>query len=94
MTLKQLLEDGTHYAFPHTYIRLSPGFNQRLMPKTGKTDQLQDPGTMEIKMTFAKNDIIKKDLTVLVYAFYDDYFNAVADVKQKTFSNPNMNLNH
>ena len=93
LTLKQLLEDGTHYAFPHTYIRLSPGYDQMLMPKTGKIDQLQEPGTMEIKMTFTKGAQYNKDLTVLVYAFYDDdRVNVIADVKEKTFLNPYMNL--
>jgi hypothetical protein len=92
MTLKQLLEDGTNYAFPHTYIRLSPGYHQRLMPATGKTDQLQHPGTLEIGMMFVKNGQLNKDLTVLVYAFYDDYNNVIADVKNKTFFNPMMKI--
>ena len=92
LTLKQLLEDGTHYAFPHTYIRLSPGYNQKLMPKTGKIDQLDNPGILEIKLTFDKHGQYNKDLTVLVYAFYEESVNAVANVKEKTFFNPYMNL--
>ena len=90
-TLKQLLDDGTNYAFPHTYLRLSPGFNQRLMPATGKTDHLQDPGILDIKLTFTKNVAVNKDLAVFVYAFYDDYVNVIADLKKKTFYNPRMN---
>ena len=90
-TLKQLLDDGTNYAFPHTYLRLSPGFNQRLMPATGKTDHLQGPGILDIKLTFTKNVAVNKDLAVFVYAFYDDYYNVIADLKKKTFYNPKMN---
>ena len=90
-TLKQLLEDGTNYAFPHMYLRLSPGYHQRLMPATGKTDHLQDPGILDIKLTFSKTAIVNKDLAVFVYAFYDDYVNVIADLKKKTFYNPKMN---
>ena len=90
-TLKQLLDDGTNYAFPHTYLRLSPGFNQRLMPATGKSDHLEDPGILDIKLTFTKNAAVNKDLAVFVYAFYDDYVNVIADLKKKTFYNPRMN---
>jgi hypothetical protein len=90
-TLKYLLDDGTNYAFPHTYLRLSPGFNQRLMPATGKSDHLEDPGILDIKLTFTKNAAVNKDLAVFVYAFYDDYVNVIADLKKKTFYNPRMN---
>ena len=91
MTLKHLLDDGTNYAFPHTYLRHSPGYHQRLMLPTGKTGRLQQPGTLEIGMTFVKNGQLNKELTVLVYAFYDDYINVLADVKNKTFFNPIIN---
>ncbi len=91
MTLKHLLDDGTNYAYPHTFIRLSPGYHQRLMPPTGKIDRLQQPGTLEIGMTFIKNGQLNKDLTVLVYAFYDDYINVSTDLKNKTFYNPLIN---
>jgi hypothetical protein len=91
MTLKHLLDDGTNYAYPHTFIRLSPGYHQRLMPPTGKIDRLQQPGTLEIGMTFIKNGQLNKELTVLVYAFYDDYINVSTDLKNKTFYNPLIN---
>ena len=90
-TLKQLLDDGTNYAFPHKYLRLSPGYQQRLMPATGKTDHLQDPGILDIKLTFSNNATVNKDLAVFVYALYDDYINVIADLKKKTFYNPRMN---
>jgi hypothetical protein len=90
-TLNQLLDDGTNYAFPHTYLRLSPGYHQRLLPATGKTDHLQDPGILEIKLTFSNNATINKDLAVFVYAFYDDFIHVIADLKKKTFYNPRMN---
>jgi len=90
-TLKLLLDDGTNYAFPHKYLRLSPGFHQRLIPSTGKTDHLQDPGILDVKITFSKNAAVNKDLAVFVYAIYDDYVNVIADLKKKTFYNPRMN---
>jgi hypothetical protein len=61
------------------------------MPPTGKIDRLQQPGTLEIGMTFIKNGQLNKDLTVLVYAFYDDYINVSTDLKNKTFYNPLIN---
>jgi hypothetical protein len=88
MTLEHLLDDGTKYAFPHVYVRLSPGHQQRLIPSQGKIDQYHEPGNLLIDMQFAPNQIVDKDLMVVVYALYDDYFNVEADLKKKTYFNP------
>ena len=89
MTLEQLNNDGTTYAFPHVYVRLLPGFHQRLMPAIGKPDQVKEPGNFEVDIRFTENQPISdKDLILVVFAFYDDCYNVIADVKSKTFYNP------
>ena len=89
MTLEQLNNDGTTYAFPHVYVRLSPGFHQRLLPPQGKIEQLKEPGNFEVDVRFTENQpITEKDMILVVYAFYDDFYNVTADVKNKTFHNP------
>jgi hypothetical protein len=94
MTLKNLLDDGTIYAFPHTYLRLSPGYHQRIMSYgSNNMDQFKQPGNLDIKMRFTDDNLINRELMVVVYAFYDDYSNVVVDPKKKTFKNPNLSYN-
>ena len=89
MTLEYLNNDGTTYAFPHVYVRLSPGSHQRLMPSLGRPDQLKEPGNFEIEVRFTENQPINdKSLILVAFAFYDDFYNVIADVKGKTFYNP------
>ncbi len=89
MTWEQLHNDGTTYAFPHIYVRLSPGYNQRSMAPLGKIDQLKEPGNFEIDLRFTENQpITNTGLILVVFAFYDDFYNVIADVKNKTFYNP------
>jgi len=94
ITLQHLLDDGTIYAFPHNYLRLSPGYHQRNMSYgSNNMDQFKQPGNLDIKMRFTDDNQINNELMVVVYAFYDDYNNVVVDLKKKTFKNPNLSYN-
>ena len=88
MTMKNLLDDGTEYAFPHIYLRLSPGSHQRLIPINGKISQIQEKGNLDIDMIFTDDQVIDKELMVVVCALYDDYLNVEADLRKKTYYNP------
>ena len=88
MTLEQLNDDGKTYAFPHVYIRLSPGYHQRLLSPKGKLDQLQQPGNLDIELRFTETEPVNKNLMIVAFAIYDDYYNVSADVKNKRFYNP------
>lgn len=90
VTLTNILDDGTNYAFPHAYIRLSPGHHQRLIPANGKINQYQEEGNLEIELKFSANGIVDKSLIVVAYAVYDDYLNVEADLKKKFFYNPSL----
>jgi hypothetical protein len=87
-TIEQLKDDGKKYAFPHAYIRLSPGYHQRLLSPKGKLDQLQQPGNLDIELRFTETEPVNKKLMIVAFAFYDDYYNVAADVKNKRFYNP------
>ena len=88
MTLEQLNDDGKKYAFPHVYLRLSPGYHQRLMSPKGKLDQIQQPGNFEIEVRFTENEPVNKKLMIVAFAIYDDFYHVSADVKNKRFYNP------
>lgn len=90
LTLEQLLDDGTNYAFPHAYVRLSPGYHQRFIPAHGKISQYQEKGNLVVELKFSANSIIDKSLLVAAYALYDDYLNVEADLKKKVFYNPSL----
>ena len=88
VTLEQLNDDGKKYAFPHVYLRLSPGYHQRLMSPKGKLDQVQLPGDFNIEVRFTENEPVNKKLMIVAFAIYDDYYHVSADVKNKRFFNP------
>ena len=90
MTLENLIDDGTKYAFPHVYIRLSPGYHQRLIPAHGKINQYQEEGNLEIEVKFSATGVVDKSLLAVAYALYDDYLNVEADLKKKVFYNPSL----
>jgi hypothetical protein len=75
MTLDNLINDGTLSAFPHIYIRLSPGYNQRLIPDTAHKNliQYEEPGDLKFDIRFKeRNTLDLQKTSLLVYALYDD----------------------
>jgi hypothetical protein len=83
----ELMDDGTKYAFPHWYVRLSPGYDQRLIPQNGTIVSLQEPGDIWIQIQFEDATNMPEN-SMLVYTLLYDDVNLVVDTKKKTFSNP------
>jgi hypothetical protein len=88
MKLDVLNDDGTTYSFPHVYVRLSPGYNQRFVPNTAhqKLEQFEQVGDLKFDIRFKKgNPLDPQQKSLLVYALYNDV-HAIYNPKEKRYS--------
>ena len=68
---KQIVSEDSNYSFPHIYVPLNHLKNQRILPNTGLTPSLQQPGKLSI---FTSHDVSEttSDYLLVYYALYDD----------------------
>jgi len=90
MTFDLLEDDGTKYAFPHLYIRLTSGYEERPIPFNVNFKMFTQPGNLEIELKFT-NSTPPTDSMIVCCALYND-INAVANLKTKQIVNPYNNL--
>jgi len=86
-TLDLLQDDGTNYAFPHLYYRLSPGFDQHLMPIRGNVAQLQKEGNVEMIVRFDEAAQMPEKAMLVYYFLYEDDVALSVDIQKKVFHN-------
>jgi len=86
-TLDILQDDGTNYAFPHLYYRLSPGYNQHLLPVRGSIAQLQKEGNLTMVVRFEDSEQMPKNSVLVYYLLYEDEVALSVDVQKKVFHN-------
>jgi hypothetical protein len=90
MTIENLNDDGSICAFPHVYIRLSPGYNQRLIPLTSHKNYSQFGQVGKLGFDIKFKDVNTIDWTntfLLMYALYNDV-HATYTKKEKKYSSP------
>lgn len=91
MTFEQLADDGTKYSFPHLYIRLTPGYDERSIPFNVNFKMFTQPGVVDIEVKFKDEAPPEEGSMIICYALYNDV-NAVANLKTKQIINPYNNL--
>jgi len=91
MTFDMLNDDGTSYAFPHLYIRLSPGYLERNVPFNVDFKSFTQPGNLDIEVKFVDGKPPVAKSMLICYALYNDV-NAVVNLKTKQFLNRYNNM--
>jgi len=91
MTFDLLKDDGTKYAFPHIYIRLTPGYQQRNVPYNVDLKSFVQPGDLDIEITFKDADAPEDKSVLICCAMYEDV-NATVHLKTKQILNRYNNM--
>ena len=74
----KLLSDGklsgkdSKYAFPHVYVPLCYKLDQRLLPNSGFSPSMVQPGTLSVYTCFKEDADWPADFSLVYYIFYDD----------------------
>jgi len=91
MTFELLQDDGTKYAFPHLYIRLTCGYEERNIPFNVNYKMFTQPGVLDIDVKFIDGTGPEAKSSIICLALYND-FNAIANLKTKQIVNPYNDL--
>jgi hypothetical protein len=78
-------DDG--YAFPHIYVPLCYRPNHRLLPSSGFSSAMLEPGTVTVSVDIQQGVELDKDYALVYYMFYDD-ISLSLDTKTKRLTCP------
>jgi len=83
-----LVDDGKNYSFPHQYVRLSAGYDQRMLPEIGSMSDFQREGKLTVLIHFLDGAHFQDNAQIACFLMYAEDANLHIDVLKKLYNNP------